>query len=140
MAGREDFLSRLERNENDAQLRYAYADWLEEQCDYDESIRQRQWCKAKAWMEAICEESARYDVHEDEGEIPITYQEVIEFATSAIDSRDRDDDIYVYCGRLMELSYMLSDNRDAFWKNWSILTGRPLPENVSEKSTFRCAC
>ena len=40
----------------------------------------------------------------------------------------------------MDLRDAVDENIHAFWKNWSIITGVPLPPGIEEKSRFTCGC
>lgn len=38
------------------------------------------------------------------------------------------------------MMYAVSRARDEFWKNWSIITGVPLPTRIGELTYFSCGC
>lgn len=43
-------------------------------------------------------------------------------------------------GNNMDLRDAVDEKIHAFWKNWSIITGVPLPPGIEEKSRFTCGC
>lgn len=43
-------------------------------------------------------------------------------------------------GNNMDLRDAVDENIHEFWKNWSIITGVPLPPGIEEKSRFTCGC
>jgi uncharacterized protein (TIGR02996 family) len=45
-----------------------------------------------------------------------------------------------FCGNNMDMTEALARNVHEFWKNWSIVTGIPLPPGIEEKSRFGCSC
>lgn len=43
-------------------------------------------------------------------------------------------------GNHEQMRHAIAENVQDFWKNWSIVTGVPLPPGVAEKSRFYCSC
>lgn len=135
------FLKALEVNEDDIQTRLVYADWLDEHGEHEEADRQRRWQAAKQWIVDLCSPySANGDQYE-EGETVIDYERLVEMAFEAVESLDDGDDrnACMRFGSAEGLMYAFSEQRDEFWKNWSIVTGIPLPESISRVG-YRCAC
>ena len=151
------FLRALAANEDDEETRLVYADWLEEQGQHEEAVRQRQWTGAKAWLVAFCEENnpklSDDDYLNDEGRqdpdqaiemlhyyesLHISYQDLIELAREAVNDDPKEPQIFF--GGNMDIMEALYEAREEFWKNWSIVTGIPLNDDIVNKSSFRCAC
>lgn len=139
MIERETFLKALAENEDDVPSRMVYADWLEEKGEHEEAERQRQWPAAKAWFVRFCEEHNPSPDEEDAYEMVLSYQDLIEMGRYALTEPDSDG-YGVICGNNDSMSYALEDHKREFWKNWSIMTGIPLPPDVEERSYFSCAC
>jgi uncharacterized protein (TIGR02996 family) len=133
------FVRGLAVDEDDEPLRLSYADWLDEQGENDEAERQRAWKAAKVWIFTLCCEAAQEDdPYTDWPEnCAASYQSLMASARAAADRGfDR-----VACGNRLELASALRANNVQFWRNWSIVTGIPLPPNVAEDATgFSCAC
>jgi uncharacterized protein (TIGR02996 family) len=129
------FLQALAENEDDATTRLVYADWLDDQGQHEEADRQRKWPAAKEWLVRFCGD---HNPHPD-WEWVISYADLVKLGREAMEEPD-DDDFGFYCGNNMSMSEGLWANSGEFWKNWSIVTGVPLPPNVAEKSHFRCGC
>ena len=135
------FLKALEVNEDDIQTRLVYADWLDENGEHEEADRQRKWQAAKQWIVDLCAPYSRDGDHYDEWESVIDYERLVDMAFRAVESLSDGDDrnAYMGFGNAEGLMYAFSDQRDEFWRNWSIVTGIPLPENISQVG-YSCAC
>lgn len=140
MTDRETFLDALRVNEDDESTRRIYANWLEEQGEYEEAERQRQWAQAKAWLVRFCREHnpVPTDRYYDEFERVISYETILELGRKAV----RDGNLGFSCGNNMKMCDGLREHSREFWRNWSIVTGIPLPSDSSdgEMGHFRCAC
>lgn len=44
------------------------------------------------------------------------------------------------CGNNMDMTDALREHAGEYWRNWSIITGIPVPPGAGEKSSFYCAC
>jgi uncharacterized protein (TIGR02996 family) len=142
---RKAFLRALAKNEDDTQTRLVYADWLDDQGEHEEADRQRKWPAAKAWLVRFCEKHnpaeepfEEFD-EDDPGECPISYADLIKLGREAIEKPDKEG-FGVNCWNNMGMCDALRDNSREFWKNWSIVTGIPLPPDIEEKGYFHCAC
>ena len=135
---RKAFLKALTKNEDDTTTRLVYADWLDEHGEHEEADRMRKWPAAKEWLVRFCEENNPPD-EEDPDEWFISYETLLELGQEAIE-RGGKDGYWFSCGNNMGMCDALRDNCAEFWKNWSIVTGVPLPPDVEEKSGFSCAC
>jgi uncharacterized protein (TIGR02996 family) len=130
------FVAALTENEDDEGTRLIYADWLEEQGQYEEAQRQRQWTSAKAWLMNVVEQCGRF---EDDGDNP--YQKLCERARRLLDrhaAQGGDESISISCGYNRMLMDVLNSHREAFWGNWSIVTGVVIPEGFIQRSSFEC--
>lgn len=141
---RQAFLKALTENEDDTLARMVYADWLEEQGEHEEADRHRQWPAAKAWLKEFCKEYNPDPGDPDPYECVIPYEELVELAREAIgEPRDSDDGEQWYnfsCGSNQSMRDALESNRREFWKNWSVVTGIPLPDDIESRSSFSCGC
>lgn len=132
----EGFLKALEENEDDTATRLIYADWLDENNQPEEAARQRAWPEAKRWMLEFVREN-NYDAGYYECR-NIDYNTLIELARESIEGS------YNYpgfsCGNNETMCDALRNNKETFWKNWSIITGIALPEGFIKACFFSCAC
>jgi uncharacterized protein (TIGR02996 family) len=136
---RNAFLEALTQNEDDTPTRLVYADWLDEQGEHEEADRQRKWPAAKEWLVRFCQDHNPAPEEEDPYEMVISYEELIELGRQAVEEADP----WWFgfsCGNNMTLCDALRANSREFWKNWSIVTGLPLPPDAEERSGFSCAC
>ena len=137
---RDGLLKALAENEDDTTTRLVYADWLDEQGEHEEADRQRKWPAAKAWLVQFCRDhNPPDDEAEESEEWVISYEELLELGREAVEGADNEG-IGFHCGNNMEMCEALQDNSLEFWKNWSVVTGVPLPPDVGEKSYFSCSC
>jgi uncharacterized protein (TIGR02996 family) len=138
---RDTFHKALAENEDDTTTRLIYADWLDEQGEHEEADRQRKWPAAKEWLVQFCQENNPTPDEEDPYERVISYKELLELGRQAVEEAVADESGFgFYCGNNMTMSNALQENGQEFWKNWSIVTGIPLPPDMDEKCYFRCAC
>ena len=135
---RDAFLEALAKNEDDISTRLVYADWLEERGEYEEADRQRRWPAAKEWLVRFCHDHNPPD-DEDLEELFISYAELIELGRAALEEAD-ERGVGFHCGNNETMCDALRSNHLEFWKNWSIVTGIPLPPEFENKSYFSCAC
>jgi uncharacterized protein (TIGR02996 family) len=147
---RDAFLNALAENEDDTTTRLVYADWLEERGEHEEADRQRKWPAAKEWLVRVCRS---FNPHPDDDNIDnedldednpysvfdITYEKLLKLGRKAVEEAD-ERGIGFYCGANEEMKDALRANSREFWKNWSVVTGIPLPPGVEEKSYFSCSC
>ena len=135
MIERTAFLKALAENEDDTRVRLIYADWLDEHGEHEEADRQRKWPAAKAWLVQFCRDNNPSPDEEDPYEWVISYAELIELGRGAVQGGHD-----FSCGNNMSMCDALRDNYREFWRNWSVVTGIPLPPDLEEVSRFRCAC
>ncbi len=149
---RKAFLKALKKNEDDTTTRLVFADWLDDHGEHEEADRHRKWPAAKEWLVQFCKANnpPAPDIDPEEllesdpdalldYEYPISYEELIELGKQAIKNGNKGG-YWFSCGNNMGMCDALRDNCAEFWKNWSIVTGIPLPPDVEEKSGFSCAC
>jgi uncharacterized protein (TIGR02996 family) len=135
MIERSAFLKALAENEDDTRVRFIYADWLDEHGEHEEADRQRKWPGAKEWLVRFCRENNPSPDEEDPYEWVISYEELIELGREAVEGGD-----WFSCGNNMTMCDALRANYREFWKNWSVVTGVPLPSDIEEVINFNCAC
>jgi uncharacterized protein (TIGR02996 family) len=135
---RDAFLKALAENEDDISLRLVYSDWLDEQGEHEEADRQRQWPAAKAWLVQFCREHNWEGGKESDWGF-ISYRELIELGRQAI-AEATDWGPVIDCGPNEDMCDALRAGRREFWKNWSIVTGIPVPPEEAENSHFGCSC
>ena len=138
MNERNGFLKLLAENEDDATTRLVYVDWLDEHGEHEEADRQRKWPAAKEWLVRFCEQNNPAADEEDPYEWIMSYEVLIASARTAVE--EDSEWIGVECGNNMSMCSALETNSKEFWKNFSIITGIPLPPNVETKSGFGCSC
>jgi len=138
----------LAENEDDTRIRWIYADWLDERGEHEEADRQRKWPMAKEWLvqfwQKHCSPREGKLDYEEPDENPyayfhISYETLLKLGRRAVDEAD-DDGICFYCGANEEMKEHLLASGQEFWKNWSIVTGIPLPPSVEKNRYFTCSC
>lgn len=134
---RNAFLQALAVNEDDLKVRLGYADWLDEQGEHEEADRQRKWPAAKQWLLAFCQEHNPPPASEVK---PLTYERLIDLGRAAVADPYDDGELWIGCDDNERMCYALRENAQAFWTNWSILTGVPVPSDAATKSSFSCGC
>jgi uncharacterized protein (TIGR02996 family) len=133
------FLKALAENEDDTTTRLVYADWLEEQGLHEEADRQRKWPAAKEWLVRLLRDHPpEKDSYDDLNEPVISYRTLLKLGQQAIDEVDDVRGFVISCGNHITMSFALNDSCKDFWKNWSIVTGVPLPLDVEKRSSFTC--
>jgi uncharacterized protein (TIGR02996 family) len=132
---REPFLKALEENEDDTPTRLVYADWLDDNGEHEEADRQRKWPAAKEWLVRFFREHDEGDYY---GQLKF-YEDLIRLGRKAVEEAD-ERGIVLDCGSNQGMCDALRANSGEFWKNWSIVTGIAMPQNVEEKAYFSCAC
>ena len=129
---RDAFLKRLAENENDSSARQDFADWLDEQGEYDEADRQRAWPQARQALRRLCQSNSLH--------LPIPYDELMAFGRQvAREDWAKGPPERVYINN-RDLWRVLSEHSQEFWKNWSIVTGEPLPAGLLEKDFHHWVC
>ena len=138
MSLREDFLWAIAENQDDTVVRLVYADWLDEQGEYEEAERQRKLAEAMNWLNSICQK-LNADCAEHDA---ITYDQLVAFGrdASAIATVNIEVNQILNCDRIVTA---IRDQIPEFWNAWSIVTDSPLPPDVEQKcyyfSGFCCA-
>jgi hypothetical protein len=112
---------------------------LIERGEHEEAERQRQWPAAKAWLVRFCERHNPRASEDDPYEMPIADEELLELGWEAVEDAD-EQGREISCGNNMNMCDALRAHRRAFWKNWSVVTGIPVPGHGVDTIHFRCAC
>jgi uncharacterized protein (TIGR02996 family) len=149
MNERDAFLKALAQNEDDTPTRLVYADWLDEHGEHEEADRQRRWPAAKEWLVRFCRGLNPHPDDDLDDEAPdddnpysffgISYEKLLKLGRKAVEAADQRG-VGLYCGANETMMDALRANSREFWKNWSVVTGVPLPPDVAEKSYFSCSC
>jgi uncharacterized protein (TIGR02996 family) len=126
---REKFLRALAENEDDTTLHLVYADWLEEQNEYEEADRQRKWPAAKQWLLRLCEQE-----NPESDPSSCSYEDLIAFGQRVV----TEEGLSVTVGDHMESA--IQGKFEEFFQNWSVVTGIPLPSHLEKKSFFSRCC
>ena len=75
---------------------------------------------------------------EEDEEWVIDYATLFELGKEAVKRKGKE--LGFSCGNNMGMSEALGENAGEFWKNWSIVTGIPVPPDAEDRSSFSCAC
>lgn len=146
---RQAFLTALAGNEDDTTTRLVFADWLDDRGEHDEADRMRKWPEAKAWLTEFAAKCSPKPVWDDirlVREDPFTYQDVLAFASARVEYGPEPDwGAYFPPGGWGNggASAAYSDAVAEFWSNWSVVTGRPLPDWLvrhPDSDPFSCSC
>jgi uncharacterized protein (TIGR02996 family) len=137
---RNAFLEALDANEDDTTTRLVYADWLDERGEHEEADRQRKWPAAREWLVRFCR-AHNPPSDDDPFERTISYKELLELGREAVEEAD-ESGLGFYCGNNQTMCNALRAHSREFWKNWSVVTGIPLPPGAEDMSytRFNCAC
>lgn len=137
MNERDAFVGHLAANEDDATARLAFVDWLDEHGEHEEADRQRNWPAAKQWLVRLCAEN-NPPREDDPDEWFISYPMLLELG---LEGAARSDEWFGFsCRNNNPMCDALRASSGAFWKNWSVVTGIPLPPDIEERSSFSCGC
>lgn len=129
MSLRDAFLKALTDNEDDTTTRLVYADWLDDQGEHEEADRQRKWPAAREWLVRFGKENSGYE--------EVTYEGLIAFGRRVAIEESSSDRTYVHNESMW---HALQANSQEFWKNWSVVTGIPLPPSLEDKGFHYWAC
>lgn len=138
------FLAALDANEDDEATRLIYADWLEEQGEYEEAERQRKWTGAKAWLVKLLGDCCRGEVDDDPDawHPNPSFSRLCQVAQQALAEMERldADRVVMDWGANESLTVAMRALRQDFWQNWAIVTGVRVPHDLWERSYFGCSC
>jgi uncharacterized protein (TIGR02996 family) len=133
---REGFLRAIEQDPDDETTRLVFADWLDEQGEYDEATRQRQIPAARRWLADFGKDMAGPYGDEEEDRLygnGLSVEQLVEIAVGCLDR-----------GHGHTLGFDTPERAytdgEEFWRNIQIVTGREVPEGVRGAAPFRCAC
>ena len=121
------FMRNIAEDPTDQLRRDIYADWLEEQGDDDEGLRQREWNASREWMESWA------------SGVNIAYTDVIEAGMSVFSPGVYGWDYHVQYGEDVAQSQMYHD-RPEWWRHWQIITGLRVNLKQQEFTVFSCSC
>lgn len=137
---REGFIKALEENEDDISTRMVYSDWLDENGEYEEADRMRKWQAAKQWLSDFAckygETCINYSLNQPYDEYQETsFKDIVKIGIDYVDSEG--EDYFVQVGR----EGLRNNFSQEYWKNWSIITGRPIPKiDGYGDNPFSCSC
>ena len=136
------FLAALHADPEDWDLRLVYADFLEEQGEDEEAARQRAYRTAREWMNDFARKCYDYDDYDvDATAVPWSFEDVVQAGIDHVESGD----VLVQYGSEKARNLIFEDEfRDAYWKNWEIITGkRFVPDEDGyprDGRPFGCSC
>lgn len=130
------FLARIEQDEDDYTTRGAFADWLDEHDRPEEADAQRNFQASKKWLLDFL---AEHNDHGYEDENEVTYEQLVLLGRVGVLERGEDGDFGFSLGRRETVCQALRENKEEFWKHWSVVTGIQLP-GPADESHFRCGC
>jgi uncharacterized protein (TIGR02996 family) len=131
MSGPDRFLKRLATNPDDTTTRLVYADWLDEHGEHEEADRQRKWPAAREWLVRLCRETSQHEYRQT------SYEELIEFGNKAVQEANTTKSVHLNNESIWDA---LKSNSQEFWKNWSIVTGSPVPPEFENKGFYHWQC
>lgn len=129
MTEREVFLKMLAENEDDTAARLVYADWLDDHGEHEEADLQRKWPAAKEWLVRFGKENSHYQ--------EISCAELIEFGRQVAKEESSTERVYIDNEAMWDA---LKAHGQEFWKNWSVVTGIPLPARLETQDFHHWRC
>ena len=129
---KETLLQMLANNEDDVETRLILADLLEETGQDDKAQRHRDWPASKRWL---IEFLAKVNDTADDDE-PFGYDRLLVLCSRVNEL----DDIKLFFDGYERLMWSIIENRDEFWKHWSIVSGVRVTESQLHRASYRCAC
>ena len=137
---RETFLEANEKEPDNYDHRYVYADWLDEQGEHEEADRQRRYQESEKWLRAFARkhfgwegEEEELDMSDPEDYMYHSYQQLLFFLKRHVDGEH-----YLY----FDTPYECDDYSEEMWGHFEVVTGMESPTNEYRTTLlpFRCAC
>jgi len=116
--------------------RLIYADWLEENDEPEEAMRQRKWTEAARWLHDFAARCG-YTGYDDDIQEPITFDTLVQAGHDWIDH----EDYFTQIGSEEARTLMWEPgNRELFWEHWQTVTGIKVSDEQKEVAPFSCSC
>jgi uncharacterized protein (TIGR02996 family) len=147
---RDAFVRYLEKHPDDQVARSVFVDWLDEHGDHGEAERMRNFPAARKWLiDFAWEMSTKYvrecpEDHPDgqpDPEDVVTYEYLVVAGLESMEEGEFRGSFS--CSHHMDLCDTLrgrGPEEREFWRNWSVVTGRPNPLEEGQFVSYHCGC
>lgn len=147
----EIWLNTLREKPNCEVTRMVYADWLIEHGEQEEADRQLAYLAAMRWMTDFAGKLGEHCTNYDDiwlqdigvrPQIEEVYEEITaEQAIQAGWDAAKHDRFFTQMGQETAREVMYREGmKEAYWKNWQIITGEKVNEETREHHVFSCSC